>query len=168
EFHWDTSHPDYLTGEIIATNVAGYAGIGFSRSGDMPGSDIILMWIDDQGRVYLKDFHATKNAAPIKDVQQDVELLTAERNDVGFRVIFRWKWDTCDDDEDFQIGHDTVKLIWAWSNDVFKGNGAFQWHGNVNRGVRSVSLKFEVPSSSRVPHEGGKYWDAIHPNFVVP
>ncbi|CAG7817241.1 unnamed protein product, partial [Allacma fusca] len=40
EFKWDISDPDFITGEVVANGVQGYAGIGFSPSGGMPGSDI--------------------------------------------------------------------------------------------------------------------------------
>ncbi|CAG7720898.1 unnamed protein product, partial [Allacma fusca] len=49
---------------VVANGVQGYAGIGFSPSGGMPGSDIIMGWFTDNGHFILNDYYAEKSTAP--------------------------------------------------------------------------------------------------------
>jgi len=52
EVRWNSEDRYYLTMEISAPT-AGYVAIGFSPSGGMKGSDIVLGWVDRDGIPYL-------------------------------------------------------------------------------------------------------------------
>ncbi|CAG7822785.1 unnamed protein product, partial [Allacma fusca] len=116
----------------------------------MPGSDIIMGWFTDNGDFILNDYYAEKSTAPIKDPSQDVELIEAEQMDNGFRFVFRRRWDTCDDN-DFKIQDDTVRIIWAWSDEI-PVDGALPWHAG-NRGVQSAFLKHRIGGAFRIPEQ---------------
>lgn len=47
--------------------------------------------------------HGTENGQPILDTTQDLELLGGLEDESGTRILFRRKWDTCNE-EDYPIG----------------------------------------------------------------
>ncbi|CAG7732653.1 unnamed protein product, partial [Allacma fusca] len=110
------------------------------------------------------DYHAKANAEPIKDPQQDVSLVEWEQLDNGFRFIFKRKWDTCDVN-DFNIQEDTVRVIWAWSNETPK-DGKLPYHG-TKRGVQSASLRHRIGGSFRTAEDGEKTWDVHLTNHTI-
>ena len=73
---------------------------------------------------------------PIEDPSQDYAPLGGYQNDTHTVLRFSRPWDTCDEDNDLKLGENTVKLIWAYSEDEDKP----VYHG-VRRGVRSMLLK---------------------------
>lgn len=58
--------------------------------------------------IFLQDCHATSNAAPILDEQEDVKLLWGKQNGTHTCLRFRRAWDTCDH-QDMALG---VRLDW--------------------------------------------------------
>ncbi|CAG7818101.1 unnamed protein product, partial [Allacma fusca] len=103
EVKWIASDPYFMTMEMSAPTV-GYVGIGFSPTGGMAGSDIVVGWVDSKGVPQLRDFHALEKGAPIQDIQQDYELIAAEEKDNKTTVRFRRRWETCDEKDDMIIG----------------------------------------------------------------
>ncbi|KAJ1521461.1 hypothetical protein ONE63_003129 [Megalurothrips usitatus] len=150
----------------------GYVGVGFSASGGMAGSDIILAWVDDRsGTPHLLDCHATSNAAPILDEQEDVKLLWGRQNGTHTCLRFRRAWDTCDH-QDMALGEDTVRVIWAMGDndpviDDIVGVSGLEWHGAHNRGSHSLHLR--GPPVLLQPNSADVYtWDVRQEEFIVP
>ena len=48
EVRWNSEDPYYLTMEVSAPT-KGYVGVGFSPTGGMQGSDIMIGWVDSDG-----------------------------------------------------------------------------------------------------------------------
>ena len=57
---------------------------------------------------------------------QDCHLISGYKNDTHTVVTFSRAWDTCDD-QDLGLGHDTARLIWAYSEED-PGEGGSQPH----------------------------------------
>ncbi|GIY68908.1 MOXD1 homolog 2 [Caerostris extrusa] len=82
----------------IEVETRGYVALGFSPNGGMAGSDIAIGWVKN-GKVYLQDRHAYKNAMPVLDDQQDFQLLHGYENETHTVLQFSRKFDTCDDQD---------------------------------------------------------------------
>ncbi|ODN04440.1 hypothetical protein Ocin01_02222 [Orchesella cincta] len=161
----------WLTMEVFAkTN--GYIGLGFSPHGGMAGGDMVVGWVDSNGRPHLKDFYATANDVPILDNSQNYELLSAYEDEKGTRIQFQRKWDTCDEN-DMKIVTDTMRLIWAYSpfDPVERDNAVtnLQWHGSKSRGALSVFL-LDDPFAAKFPDENDphvKHWDMTMDDSLI-
>jgi hypothetical protein len=53
EVKWNSEDPSYLTMEVSAPT-KGYVGVGFSPSGGMQGSDIMIGWVDKDGIPHVR------------------------------------------------------------------------------------------------------------------
>lgn len=132
-------------------------------------------WVDSYtGQAFIKDLHGVGNSVPIEDERSDYELLWAEENEYHTTIRFRRKWDTCDD-HDYEITEDTVRLIWAVSDEdpVNEGVGfQAQYHGTDFRGGKSVFLKGPThlsvfPDDSVSPDPSIHQWEAKMDNVIV-
>ncbi|GAV04328.1 hypothetical protein RvY_14625 [Ramazzottius varieornatus] len=82
-----------------------WIGIGFNgEENHMPGSDIIIGWVDDDGRVQLTDRHADGHRTPILDKKQDLQNI-AGSVDSNFMTIEFTRLRVTNDTNDFQF-HD--------------------------------------------------------------
>ena len=148
----------------VATH--GYIGLGFSPGGGMHGADIMLAWVDTGGHVHVTDRHAVGNNVPYLDTSQDYHLISGYENDTHTVVTFTRAWDTCDD-QDLALGHDTARLIWAYSEeDPGEGGSPLLYHSLTQRGQRSIYLSEPpAPSAPLPPH---KVWDLRADNLLLP
>lgn len=171
---WFSNDPEYLVMEITAP-VRGYVAVGFSPNGAMRGSDIVMGWVDSfTGHAYVRDLYGVGNSVPAEDDKNDYELLWASEDGNYTTIRFRRKWDTCDREHDYEITEDTVRLIWAVSDEDPVVNGkVFQptYHGPDFRGGRSVFLKvpthLSVFPDDRIPNPGTHHWDAKMNNVLI-
>nr|XP_045616124.1 MOXD1 homolog 1-like isoform X2 [Procambarus clarkii] len=160
---WAPREKDIIFEVQVATK--GYVGLGFSSNGGMKGADIVLGWVDDSGKVFLHDRHATGYAVPVIDESQDVTLLGGYQNDTHTVVRFSRPWTTCDTLSDLQLADETVKLIWAFSSEDPKDEMTMKKHSE--RGTKSVLL--QSPELVFPTPEGDvKAWDLLSPNVSLP
>ena len=111
-------------------------------------ADIMLAWVDTGGHVHVTDRHAVGNNVPYLDTSQDYHLISGYENDTHTVVTFSRAWDTCDD-QDLALGHDTARLIWAYSEeDPGEGGSPLLYHSLTQRGQRSIYLS-EPPAPSQ-------------------
>lgn len=143
----------------------GYVGLGFSPSGRMHGADIVFGWIGDDGSVYLTDRHAVGNRSPFLDKSQDLTLISGAENETHTVIEFSRLWRTCDE-EDLHLGTDTVRIIWAYSEDDPIDPSHLPYHSVLRRGTRSLHLAEPMPDSTPLsPH---KTWDIHADNLLLP
>ncbi|XP_013392638.1 DBH-like monooxygenase protein 1 [Lingula anatina] len=116
----------------------GYIGLGFSPNGGMTGADIVIGWVKD-GTAYLKDCYATAMQMPSIDKSQDVELISGSENSTFTTLRFKRRLDTCDS-KDNKITQSTMRFIWAYHDSDPLTQTDFLYHGNVNRGAKSMFL----------------------------
>lgn len=168
---WMIDDPEWLTMEVRAPLQDGWIAVGFSPNGGMQGADIVAGWMDDStGEGMLKDLHALSNSAPLEDPSQDYELLGMDSDHTGLVMRFRRKWNTCDSQNDYKIGDETVKLIWAYGS---LAGGLPSYHGPAQRGVKNVYMKVQAhfmqyPDEDRLDELNLKYVDFKMNNFKVP
>lgn len=141
---WDPTDEEIVTFRVTAKTL-GYVGIGFNDKSHMKGADILLAWIDNHnGNVNLLDSHGIeeRNAAPVTDVSQDVEVLGGIQNETHTTVTFSRRWHTCDP-QDRQLTEDTIHVLWALHETDPELNTA-AGHGE-RRGGRPLRLKAPAP-----------------------
>lgn len=92
------------TDEIRFTITANYTdkwvAIGFSQSTSMPRTDVVLGWIDPNGRVFVGDMWAVGYTAPKLDNKQDVTNTSGSADDGKTILSFNRKRTTSDKDND--------------------------------------------------------------------
>ena len=74
----------------------------------MPGSDIMIGWVDDDGEVYLQDRYTTSKAVPILDPHQNLTLISGEESDGMTRIRFKRPKYTCNEN-DIQSSQGTTR-----------------------------------------------------------
>ncbi|ROT68031.1 dopamine beta hydroxylase [Penaeus vannamei] len=154
---WTPRDEDIVIEVQVATK--GYVGLGFSPNGGMRDADIVLGWVNGEGKVTLEDRFATGNSEPRKDKLQSVTLLSGFENDTHTVLRFSRPWATCDD-EDFELSGDTVRVIWAFGKD-----DQIAWH--EKRGTKSMYLQepqFSLPTLGN----DVKTWDLVSDNISLP
>jgi len=157
----------------VSVRTRGYIGLGFSPSGGMHGADIALAWVSGDGKVHLSDRNGIGNHAPSLDTQQDLVLDLGYENDTHTVIQFSRPWQTCDSREDMQLGPDTVKLIWAYSDEdpdeaVYHNHHRhLPYHSVLRRGSRSVHLAEPAQSSLPLPNPH-RTWDLRADRLELP
>ncbi|XP_070581119.1 DBH-like monooxygenase protein 1 homolog [Ptychodera flava] len=154
----------------VHVETTGYVGFGFSPNGGMPGSDIVIGWVTDNGRKRFTDRHAVHYGEPRIDEKEDYRLLHGTQVD-GFTILkFERKLDTCDDGYDWIITRSTARLIWAYHSEDPEDGQPLPWHGRVNRGSRSVFLLDEpanyIPKPEDLPEI--QSFEILHDDVKVP
>nr|XP_027205381.1 DBH-like monooxygenase protein 1 homolog [Dermatophagoides pteronyssinus] len=169
--------------ELIVFNVCiqthGWFGLGISHNGHMTGSDIVIGWVDQSGRVHLQDRFAEDEEMPVIDDKQDWLLESGYENDTHTCITFSRPFLTCDYDGDLPITNDVTKLIWAYNDDDPIGYSAvLSKHSHYQRGHKSVHLlnyKFDDNhfEHSMKMNSNDKYstkiksWDITSKNFTI-
>lgn len=109
-------------------------GIGEEQSGSMKGGDMIVITKSDSV-IVVEDRFATDFAYPIKDDQQNVELLSVSESNGLLQAVVQRPLVTCDE-MDNAIRHDYPhRLLYAFGKD---GSWTFGYHGSDRRGSREV------------------------------
>ncbi|ODM97268.1 DBH-like monooxygenase protein 1 [Orchesella cincta] len=116
----------------ITAKTRGYVSLGFSKTGKMTRSDIVIGGVGKNRVPYLTDRHTIEGRIPIQDIQQDWKLIKAWENGTHTSIKIMRKMETCDP-QDYPITDDTVHLMWAFGEDDtidyhFKNRGSFQVH----------------------------------------
>ena len=149
----------------VTVRTLGYVGLGFSPSGGMHGADIALAWVGADGVVHLTDRKAVGNHAPYLDRSQDLRLEGGSQNETHTVVQFSRLWRTCDS-EDLELGADTVRLIWAYSDQDPADYHVLPYHSVLRRGSKSIHLA--EPPADTTPLPVHKTWDIHADNLLLP
>ncbi|XP_062858528.1 DBH-like monooxygenase protein 1 homolog [Trichomycterus rosablanca] len=153
----------------LEVETRGYIGFGFSPTGAMASSDIIIGGVAE-GRPYLQDYFVDGSRKVNQDQIQSYRLLYASENQTHTVLAFSRDLQTCDSD-DRPITGSTTRVIWAYHEDDVGPSGP-KYHG-VNRGRKSLRLLNPGTSTSippktasfvlqnvnvPVPHKDTTYW----------
>lgn len=135
----------------VTVQTKGYVGLGLSRNGKMTGADIVIGGVNSKGESYLADYHAVDHQAPVRDSNQNWNLLSGKKNETHTTLCFSRAIDTCDP-HDYLITRDKVAVIWAF------GETDKPTYHHENRGMFNVYLL--APDHSPLiitdPHSGGQ------------
>ncbi|XP_077994651.1 DBH-like monooxygenase protein 1 homolog [Glandiceps talaboti] len=167
-FHLYWKYDEEMITFEVHVRTTGWVGLGFSPNGGMPGSDMIMGWVLDDGDVRFTDRHSTSFSEPvIDDKDDDYNLLMGkEENDVTV-LRFERKLDTCDDDHDWLITGDTLRVIWAYHSADPEDDKPIAKH--EHRGSKSVQL-LSVSTEGAPDLDGPNMYhhDLVINNFAVP
>jgi hypothetical protein len=134
--HWrvDTTYGYlYLAMEANTTGWLGF-GIGEPTSGSMPGADMVIGWLADDGG-HVQDRFAVAKSEPLLDSCQNWEYLSATRLD-SKTIIEARRLLVTGDPQDRPIVEGRTRVVWAHSSD---GSIQLQYHG-VNRHATFVTF----------------------------
>ncbi|XP_028665309.2 DBH-like monooxygenase protein 2 homolog [Erpetoichthys calabaricus] len=121
-----------ITFQVVA-NTAGWVGFGFSPSGSMTGSDVVIGGVNPDGTVYFADRHATGNTLPLVDTKQDYTLINLKESGSTTTMTFSRQLQTCDTD-DLPITATPMILIYAYGS-----KDTISYHG-ASRGAKVINL----------------------------
>ncbi|XP_062515121.1 DBH-like monooxygenase protein 1 homolog isoform X2 [Corticium candelabrum] len=92
---WKVDWSDMSITFLAKVATAGWIGLGFSPTGFMPNSDVVIGWVKD-GQGYLKDRFAAERAQPAIDKIQNVKLLSFSEADGMTTLEFKRDLDACE------------------------------------------------------------------------
>ena len=132
---WNFTQTDILI-EVHA-KTTGWLGFGISPNGGMDGSDVVIAWLDANGKANFTDRHIRDRNVIVDQVQNWFPILVTNRN--GYLVAkFTRKIKICDKSgEDMDIPDGTPLVIYAYGS-KFGPNGDITYHDS--RGTKSVQL----------------------------
>ena len=161
KLYWSIERADQAIRLAVEVKTTGWVGFGISvgLTGSMKGADIVIGYVDGNGRGHLSDRHAAANTMPSVDAQQDYELLGASEAG-GITILkFKRKLVTCDKN-DLAIPLGTTKVIYAYGS-----KDAIGYHFNT-RGARSVNLMNFVKNVP--PPTTAQQFDVVINDVAVP
>jgi len=163
KLYWSVKDADKSIHFAVEVNTTGWVGFGISAglSGNMKGADLVVGWVDSQGKGYLKDYHGKQdeNTWPILDKKQDYDFVGSSESNSVTVLRFKRKLVTCDnEDRDIPLG--TVKVIYAFGKD-----DTLNYHSG-SRGARSLNLLNYVKTGP--PPKTAKYFEVLSRNVMVP
>ncbi|XP_052788870.1 DBH-like monooxygenase protein 1 homolog [Mya arenaria] len=153
----------------VTVQTPGYVGLGFSKTGEMRPSDMVIGWITD-GQMYLGDYHVNEtDRIPLMDDKPESDWVVLGGIEVNGTTVLRFsrKLDTCDP-QDQVITGDRMSVIWAYHDiepDV--NTGLMQKHDMNNRGVVNMNLLNDDVMLTSFPSDTYMI-DATIGEFTIP
>lgn len=155
-FHKEEVIKDYYTLEWGVENgviefqctvkTVGWIGIGISPAGAMPNSDIVMAWIDKDGKAVVSDRHVGSSPAlPIEDKSQDLMDANVTESNGITTLRFKRKLVACDVDDLTIAG--TSRVLFAFGRSKPENNVPTQ-HQSTDRLQKNIDLvnaKFPDP-----------------------
>ncbi|XP_064597489.1 DBH-like monooxygenase protein 1 homolog [Liolophura sinensis] len=125
----------------VQVKTLGYIGLGISPNGGMPGSDIVLVWVDDAtGIANISDRHAVAEAEPRVDSIQNYQVISGFQNDTHTVVKFQRDLEICDEEDNIITVTLTQSALYGPYRDKDPdADGHAMYHG-IHRGSRSIFL----------------------------
>jgi len=155
--------------EIEATYAGaagGWVGLGFSPNGGMPGSDIVVAWLDASGAPQFTDRHAPAFGLPLVDDAQHHTLLELVERDGALVLRFERELNTCDEQDMVLAG--TSRLIYAYGTARPAAGGDIAKHDDDKRGTRSVDLLLGPQPPKQLPDANVQTFDMAFDAVTVP
>lgn len=166
-----TTDKEYITFQLEVVST-GWVSIALTFRGNLPGSDIIVGWVGEDGMATLVDAHGDSDGKMIKDKVQDYQLIVGYQYQDSTVLRFKRKLNTCDGD-DLVITNDTFRLRWFYSSKDPRSEMDLPYLEAERQGQRAIhlyetskfkqrqpkALKWTVASNSVVlPRKHTLYW----------
>ncbi|EDV25402.1 uncharacterized protein TRIADDRAFT_55461 [Trichoplax adhaerens] len=164
---WTFDRSQKIMTFTVHVKTTGWVGFGISPyTGKMPGSDVVIGWVDNNGKAYLQDRYATGRTLPELDSSQDYKLVSGSESNGTTAIKFWRKFDT-GDTKDLKLDTGTTRLIWAYNNKDPVSTSNIPMHNKM--GTRSVNLFERMPEKDKpvLPSDYQTY-DFRVPNVSVP
>ncbi|EDV25401.1 uncharacterized protein TRIADDRAFT_55460 [Trichoplax adhaerens] len=151
----------------VRVKTTGWVGFGISPyTGKMPGSDVVIGWVDSSGKAYLQDRYAIGRTLPELDSTQDYKLISGSESN-GITTLKFWRKFDTGDSKDLKLDTGTTRLIWAYNDNDPISTTNIPMHNKM--GTRSVNL-FERMSEKHKPVLPSDYrtHEFRAPNVSIP
>ncbi|CAH3168091.1 unnamed protein product [Porites evermanni] len=160
---WTVDWESETVSFAVEADTTGWVGFGFSSSGQMPGSDVVIGWVKDN-KGYLTDRYAEARAVPPIDDQQDYQLTDSKESDGKTLLKFTRKFDTCDPrDKKLEVG--PMKIVFAYHSEDPVSPTEVKHH--EFRGVKSILLLSSV-DIRKANMTGWKTFNMTARNITIP
>ncbi|CAH3176907.1 unnamed protein product [Porites lobata] len=160
---WTVDWENETVSFAVEADTTGWVGFGFSTSGHMPGSDVVIGWVKDN-KGYLTDRYAVARAVPPIDDQQDYQLTDFKESDGKTLLKFTRKFDTCDSrDKKLEVG--AMKIVFAYHSEDPVSPTEVKYH--EFRGVKSILLLSSV-DTRKTNVTGWKTFNMTARNITIP
>lgn len=138
ELFWNVGETDGKPSMIhlgIIAQTTGWVGFGLSPQGGMPGSDILMAWIDDKQHLQVSDRMARANALPPLDRKQPSDWIGVSGEiSNGTTMIEVTRAINTGDEDDVVIQSGLTRVIWSLGDN----NETVPYSKHVQRGTSSV------------------------------
>jgi len=137
---WEVDETNTFIEIAARVQTTGWMAIGVSPNGGMPGSDIVMAWIDEQGNKHFTDRYADSQSEPSIDSDQSgVELLELSSADGALTLRYRRALAACDSRDRTIEG--TSRVLYAWNDAPLADcDSRPMQHPATQRGSRSIRL----------------------------
>ncbi|XP_035702350.1 DBH-like monooxygenase protein 2 homolog [Folsomia candida] len=173
---WEYDDATGLVTFEMEVETTGFVGLGISPTGGMTGADIFIAGVDPEGTAYYSDRNGQGNFEPGIDAHEDWNLISAIEAVGKTYLKFSRLADTCDE-QDYPIGNDTVRLIWAYGV-----TDQITYHSSARRGTKSLNLigepipevdlsgttKYEMTLDMEMPSYDTTYWCSFFKGPILP
>ncbi|XP_062515545.1 DBH-like monooxygenase protein 1 homolog [Corticium candelabrum] len=162
---WKVDWSDRFITFSANVSTTGWIGLGFSPTGFMTDSDMIIGWVKD-GRGYLQDRFATGRVEPLLDENQNVKLLSFSEADGRTTLEFRRALDACDS-RDRSIEKGTTRVVFSYNPNDPVSETTLDKHTFAGR--VSINLLSATGNVEAAPLEANyKTVDVLNRNVSVP
>jgi len=114
ELYWNYNLTERTISFAVRVRTTGWVGFGLSPNGQMPGSDVVIGWVDNNGGTQFQDRFAEGRFLPPVDASQDWYLVSGEEQDGYTTLEFTRSLSTCDN-KDLNVESDTARVVWSWN-----------------------------------------------------
>jgi hypothetical protein len=138
--YWNFNQTTQSISLAVRVKTNGWIGFGLSPNGQMPGSDVIIGWIDD-GVTYFHDRYAEGRYAPTIDQMQNWFLTRSDQSE-GYTVMeFYRSYQTCDN-YDLGVLHETAHVIFSYNDQTptTTTNADGTKHFHINQHTKQGSM----------------------------
>jgi hypothetical protein len=145
--YWNFNPTTQRIDFAVRVRTTGWIGFGLSPNGQMPGSDVVIGWIDGSN-TYFHDRYAVGRYTPPIDPVQNWFLTNAEQED-GYTILEFWRnFTSCDTANDLDILFETARIVYSWNDNkpTVNGPNSFTFERHTNQGQNSVNLIGGLPN----------------------
>ncbi len=148
----------------VQVKTTGWVGFGLSPNGQMPGSDVVIGWVDGEGMEFFHDRYAEGRFLPPIDSSQDWFLVRGEEEEGTTVLEFTRNLTTCDD-KDLNIEHDTSRVVWSWHSSDPTDEDSIPQH--EFQGTTSINLLGGLNEDFTDPPSSDSF-TINYNNFTIP
>jgi hypothetical protein len=141
----------------VEAEAHGWVGVGFNNKGAMGGADMVIGWVDGNGKATFEDrFGVADTSAPVKDTVQNAKLLKAYENATHTVLIWSRPANTNDKAQDFVLSGAPINVLWAYTDTDPAPGGKVGYHdarGHVGSTV-ILNAATQVPGNNNKKPSG--------------
>jgi hypothetical protein len=154
--YWNFNPTTQRIDFAVRVRTTGWIGFGLSPNGQMPGSDVVIGWIDGSDKYFHDRYAPSRYGTPPIDPIQNWFLRDAEEED-GFTILeFYRNFTSCDTANDLNILYETSRVVYSWNDNKptvgtgTDGNPSYDIMPHTMKGSTSVNLLGGLPNPPQI------------------